>query len=112
MYAIVQVGGKQYSVKEKDIIEVEKQEAKEGKDITLDNILLVSSDDGEVHIGRPFLKNAKIVACVLKQIKAKKVLSYKYRRRKASHWKKGHRQQLSRLEIKLISIGLSTTTEG
>ena len=105
MYAIVEVGGKQYNVKEKDIIEVEKQEGKISKDIVLDRVLLVSKDGKEIEIGKPVLKDAKVVATITRHLKAKKVISYKYRRRKASHWKKGHRQQLTQLLIKEIKTG-------
>jgi large subunit ribosomal protein L21 len=101
MYAIIEVGAKQYSVKKGDIIEVEKQEAEEGKEISLDKVLLVSKDK-KIEVGQPYLKEAKVEAEVLKQIKARKVVSFKYRRRKASHWKKGHRQKLTRLKIKDI----------
>jgi len=108
MYAIIEVGGKQYSVKKDDIIEVEKQDAPEGKEITLDKVLLVSKDK-KVEIGTPYIKEAKVVTAVLKQIKAKKVISFKYRRRKSSDWKKGHRQQLTRLKIKEIEISASVS---
>jgi large subunit ribosomal protein L21 len=104
MYAIIEVGAKQYQVKKDDIIEVEKQDAKEGKEITLDKVLLVSKDK-KLEIGQPYLKEAKVRAEVLGIIKGQKIVSFKYRRRKASHWKKGHRQQLTRLKIKEINIG-------
>jgi large subunit ribosomal protein L21 len=103
MYAIIEVGAKQYSVKKGDTIDVEKQAVKEGRDITLNKVLLVSKDK-KVDLGQPYVKDAKVEAVVLKHIKAEKVISYKYRRRKASHWKKGHRQQLTRLKIKEIHI--------
>jgi len=103
MYAIIEVGAKQHSVKKGDIITVEKQAAKVGSDITLNKVLLVYKDK-KVEIGQPYIKGAKIEATVLKQTKAKKVVSYKYRRRKSSHWKKGHRQQLTQLKIKEINI--------
>lgn len=105
MYAIVQVGGKQYNVKEKDVIEVEKQEGKEGKEIALNKVLLVSSGKDDIVVGAPYVKDAKVAATVLRQLKARKTISYKYRRRKSSHWTKGHRQQLTRLAIKKISVG-------
>lgn len=104
MYAIVEVGAKQYFVNKDDIIEVEKQEAKEGKEITLNKVLLVSGD-GKIAIGQPYLKEAKVKAVVLKHTKGRKVISFKYRRRKSSHWKKGHRQWLTRLKIKEIIAG-------
>jgi len=103
MYAIIEVGAKQYTVKKGDLIEVEKQDAIAGKDITLSRVLLVSKDK-KVSIGQPYLKNVSIKAEVLAQTKGKKLISFKYRRRKASHWKKGHRQQLTRLKIKEILL--------
>ena len=101
MYAIIEVGAKQYNVKKGDIIEVEKQNAEEGKELSLDNVLLVSKDK-KIEVGQPYLKGARVETEVLGHIKARKVVSFKYRRRKASHWTKGHRQQLTRLKIKDI----------
>jgi large subunit ribosomal protein L21 len=103
MYAIIEVGGKQYNVQEQDIIEVEKQGGSEGQEISLGKVLLISKDK-KLEIGQPYLKEAKVVGEVIKQIKAPKVVSFKYRRRKSSHWKKGHRQQLTRIKIKEITI--------
>ena len=103
MYAVVEVGAKQFKVSKDDIIEVEKQPGQEGKEITLKNVLLVSKDK-KVEIGTPYVKEAKVTAVILEQIKDEKATSYKYRRRKSSHWKKGHRQQLTRLKIKAIEI--------
>ncbi len=103
MYAIIEVGAKQYSIKKGDIIEIEKQAGKEGSDIVLNKILLVSKDK-KAEIGQPYIKGAKVEATVLGQIKGEKVISFKYRRRKSSHWKKGHRQQLTRIKIKEIEI--------
>jgi len=104
MYAIVEVGAKQYTVKKDDIIDVEKQDAAEGKEISLNKVLLVSRNQ-KIEIGQPYLKEAKVQAIVLKHIKSAKAVSFKYRRRKSKHWKKGHRQQLTRLKINEISLG-------
>ncbi len=103
MYAIIEVGAKQFTVQKGDIIQVEKQDIKSGKEINIKEVLLVSKDK-KVEIGQPFVKEAKVVATVLDQIKAPKVISYKYRRRKNSHWKKGHRQKLTVLKIKDIEL--------
>ena len=103
MYAIIEVGAKQYSVKKDDIIEVEKQDIQEGKEISFSNVLLVSKEK-KVEIGQPFVKEAKVKAIVLAHVKARKLLSFKYRRRKSSRWTKGHRQQLTRLKIKEIEF--------
>jgi large subunit ribosomal protein L21 len=104
MYAIVEVGAKQYSVKKDDIIEVNKQDVKEGKDIVLDKVLLLSKDK-KVEVGQPYLKDVKINAEVLKQISGEKTISFKYRRRKSSHWTKGHREKLTRIKITDIQAG-------
>jgi len=104
MYAIIEVGAKQYTVKKDDVIEVEKISAEKGKEITLDKVLLVSKEK-KVEVGQPYVKGAKVEATVLGNIKAEKVTSFKYRRRKSSHWEKGHRQKLTRLKIKGIELG-------
>ncbi|MCM8770928.1 MAG: 50S ribosomal protein L21 [Candidatus Omnitrophica bacterium] len=104
MYAIIEVGAKQYTVKKDDVITVERIKEAEGKDTTLNKVLLVSKDK-EIEVGQPYIKGAKVKVLVLRHIKGKKVISYKYRRRKSSHWKKGHRQQLSEIKIKEIEIG-------
>ncbi len=103
MYAIIEVGAKQYSIKKGDIIDVEKQPVAAKKDIILDKVLLVSSDKS-VEIGQPYLKGAKVEAALVGEVKGKKAVSFKYRRRKSSHWTKGHRQQLTRLKIKDIIL--------
>lgn len=104
MYAIVEVGAKQYNVKRDDIIQVDKLE-NDGKDIILDKVLLVSKDK-KVEIGRPYIKGAKVEAIVLGQVLGEKTTAYKYRRRKNSHWEKGHRAQQTKLKIKSIDLGL------
>ena len=98
MYAIVEVGSKQYTVGKDDVIEVEKIEIAGGSDVTIDKVLLVSDKEG-VKVGRPYLKGAAVSAKVLAQVKDDKTLIYKYRRRKSSDNLKGHRQKLTRLKI-------------
>ncbi len=105
MYAIVEVGAKQYNVEKGDIIAVDKQVVDQGEDITLDKVLLISKDK-KVEIGQPYIKGAKVEATVLRQSKGVKTTAYKYRRRKSSHWEKGHRVQLTELKIKSIDLGL------
>ena len=70
MYAIIEVGAKQYRVAKDDIIEVEKQTAAEGKEISLDKVLLACVNK-KVEVGQPYLKGAKVKAEVLKHIRAK-----------------------------------------
>jgi large subunit ribosomal protein L21 len=103
MHAVVEVGAKQYSVKKDDIIEVEKQAVEKGKEIVLNKVLLISKDK-KVEVGRPYLADASVRVLVLEHLKGEKLVSFKYRRRKSSHWKKGHRQQLTRIKIKDIVL--------
>ena len=102
MYAIVLIGSRQHKVCEGDIIEVEKLTIKKKLgEISLDKVLLYSKGH-HTEIGRPFIKNVKVAAEIIGQGKAKKVISFKYRRRKSKRWKKGFRKQITRLRIKQI----------
>jgi len=105
MYAIIEVGSKQYNVKKDDIIEVNKETAAKGENLVIDKVLLVSKDK-KVEIGTPYVKGAKVEATVLRQTLGEKTTAYKYRRRKNSHWEKGHRAQLTEIKIKSIELGL------
>jgi len=104
MFAVIELGAKQYNVTKDDIIEVNKMDVKEGKDFTVKNVILVS-DDKKLEVGQPYLKNVSVKAEVLDQTKGEKTTAFKYRRRKSSHWEKGHRAQLTKVKIKSIEIG-------
>lgn len=101
MYAIIATGGKQYKVSEGDVIRVEKLDVNAGDEITLDNVLAVS--DSELKVGTPTVAGASVVATVIGNGKAKKVIVYKYKRKTGYHKKNGHRQQYTKLEIKKIN---------
>ena len=103
MYAIVEAGGKQYKIAQGDLLDVEKINADKGDVVTLDKVLLLSRD-GDVEIGKPFLSGVSISCEVVSQIRDKKKIAFKYRRRKSSKSKKGHRQRLTKLMVKEINI--------
>ncbi|CAC9925576.1 ribosomal protein L21 [Aedoeadaptatus nemausensis] len=98
MYAVIETGGKQYTVQEGDLVKVEKLDANEGDAVTFDKVLLVARD-GEVNVGKPYVNDAKVEAKVLKQAKAKKVVVYKFKAKKNERKKKGHRQPYTLVEI-------------
>ncbi|HAJ57816.1 MAG TPA: 50S ribosomal protein L21 [Candidatus Omnitrophica bacterium] len=101
MYAIIDVGGKQEKVTVGDCITIDRISNK--KDVTFSNVFLVS--DGEkVEVGTPYVKGAKVLAAVLEQTRGPKVISFKYRRRKSSREKIGHRQDLTRVKITDIAL--------
>lgn len=104
MYAIIEAGGKQYKVSKDSVIDVEKLGRQPKDGVTFDNVLLIVNDD-EVKIGAPFVLGAKVLAEVLRNFKGRKVLAFKFRRRKSSKSKKGHRQQLTKVRIKEIQSG-------
>lgn len=103
MYAIIEVGSKQYVVKKGDVVTVERLREQEGKDAEFGKVLLVSKDK-KLEVGQPYVKAAKVTASVLRHLKGEKEISYKYRRRKSSHWKKGYRHLLSQVRIKDIEL--------
>ena len=98
MYAIVEVSGKQYRV-EKDItINVDRLGDVEGDSVTLDKVLLVSNGS-EVRVGQPYLSNVTVKASFLGDVKGRKVLGIKFKKRKNYERTVGHRTIYSRLRI-------------
>ena len=103
MFAIVKIGSAQFKVAEGDTIVVNRLPTEEGKDLSLDQILLILNKE-DVRIGQPYLKDVKIKAKVLKHFFADKVIAFKYRRRKHSSTKRAHRQKLTSLNITKIFV--------
>lgn len=101
MYAIIETGGKQYTVEAGDKLRVEKLDANEGDVVTFDKVVFVSGDEPKV--GTPYLEGAKVEAKVLAQAKAKKVIVYKYKSKKNERKKNGHRQPYTLVEISGIN---------
>jgi large subunit ribosomal protein L21 len=101
MYAVIKTGGKQYRVSPGDEVKVEKLEGEPGTKITFDQVLL-TSDDGKVKIGQPYINKSKVVGRILRQDKNKKVLILKYKRRKGYRRKQGHRQNITLVKIESI----------
>ena len=101
MYAVIQTGGHQYRVEPGSEFTIEKIAAAEGENITFDNVLLVRNDDG-VQVGAPYVDGASVSATVLSQERARKILVFKFKRRKNYKRRRGHRQQLTRIRIDMI----------
>lgn len=98
MYALIKTGGKQWKVSPGKIIRVEKLEGSVGVRVEINEVLMISKD-GEVKIGTPFIPNAKVLADVVEQGKAKKIIVFKRKRRKGYRKKMGHRQPYTGLRI-------------
>ena len=102
MYAVVAAGGKQYKVEEGDVLRIEKIPGDVGDTMTFDNVLLVA--DGEaLTIGQPVLENASVNARIVEQDRAKKIIVFKYKRRKRYRRTQGHRQSYTAVKIENIS---------
>lgn len=101
-YAIFKTGGKQYRVSEGDKVDVEFLPVEAGDTATFDQVLCVQSGSA-LSLGSPTVAGATVTAKILGQVRAKKVIAFKYKRRKGFHKTKGHRRQLTRLEIQSIS---------
>lgn len=101
MYAVIVSGGKQHRVEEGETLRLEKIEVATGETITFDEVLLVTKDD-QVNIGAPHVEGAKVTAEVISHGRADKVKIIKFRRRKHSMKRQGHRQWYT--EVKITGI--------
>ena len=101
MYAIIVTGGKQYKVEEGKSIFVEKLDVNAGDKVTFDKVIFVGGDDTK--IGTPLVDGASVEATVDKQGKEKKVVTFKYKPKKHTHTKQGHRQPYTKVTINTIN---------
>ena len=104
-FAIIETGGKQYKVSASNILKVEKLNVVKGKKVEFKKVLLVN-DDKNTEVGNPTVEGALVEGLVLDNIKDRKILVFKKRRRQNSRKKYGHRQHLSKIQItKILSKG-------
>ena len=96
-YAVIRTGGKQYRVAEGDLVKVEKLTGEVGETVVLPDVLFVGGED--VKIGAPLVANAKVTGEIVGQIRAKKVIVFKKKRRKSYSRQRGHRQYQTTLKI-------------
>ena len=104
MLAIFKTGGKQYSVKAGQILKVEKLEGKKGDSVSFKDVLAIAGSS-ENKIGAPIVEGAVVEAKILDQVRDKKIIVFKKRRRKNYRSTQGHRQYLTVLKIESISMG-------
>jgi len=102
MYAVIVSGGKQYRVSEGDTLRIEKLEGEVGADVSFNKVLLFS--DGEkVEVGQPALESVSVEGQIVEQGKSKKIIVFKYKRRKRYRRKQGHRQFFTAVKIGKIA---------
>ena len=100
-YAIIRSGGKQYRVSPGQIIAVEKLDAASGDKVTFSDVVLLADGD-TITTGNPAIAGANVTGEVVEQFKDKKVIAFKYKRRKGYHRTVGHRRRLTRVKIESI----------
>ena len=103
MYAVIKTGGKQYRVEPGKTIQVEKLEGNPGDTLDLDEVLLVSKDENVI-VGKPFIDGALVRTEIVEHDRYRKVLVFKFKRRKRYRRKIGHRQWYTRLKV--VDIGV------
>ncbi len=101
MFAIIKSGGKQYKVKEGAVVKLEKIEKGIGESIEFDHVLMLQNGE-EVKIGSPTVEGAKVVAEVVEQGRGEKIRIIKFRRRKHSMKRQGHRQYYTAVKVTAI----------
>ena len=111
MFAIIKTGGKQYSVESGKVLKIEKIIGKKGETFTFDQVLLIG-DSQKQTLGTPIIKGASVKATIIDQIRDKKIIVFKKKRRKNYRKTKGHRQYLTVLKIdKILQIGSKNLDE-
>src|SRR3989338_5954311 len=104
MFAVVQFGSTQYSVREKDEILVDKMGLEEGKNVMVDMVLLYSDDEGEkVKVGAPYLENVKVEMRVMGEERGEKIRVFKMKAKKRYQKTQGYRSDYTRLKVLKIS---------
>jgi len=109
MFAVIQTGGKQYRVAQGDRLRVEKLAGDVGGTVTFDKILLVAGESGAsggetTKVGTPLVAGAKVQAEIVAQDRGKKLVVFKFRRRKNYRRKNGHRQPYTELKITAVTV--------
>ncbi|MGB9749987.1 MAG: 50S ribosomal protein L21 [Caldisericia bacterium] len=104
MLAIVEVGGKQYLVKEGDSLRVEKIKGDIGSEFIINNVLFIKND-GDFNLGKPYLKDAKVLCRISNQIKEKKIKVFFYHAKTTHKRMLGHRQPKTVLKVEKIEVG-------
>ena len=104
MFAIIESGGRQVKVTPGSIVEVDRIDAQPGDEVSIDRVLFLEKDGGEVFAGAPFVANVKVLGVVDGESRGPKIRVFKKKRRKGMRRTKGHRSTLTRVRIKEFVI--------
>ena len=104
MFAIIESGGRQVKVTPGSIVEVDRIDAQPGDEVSIDRVLFLEKDGGEMFAGAPFVANAKVIGVVDGESRGPKIRVFKKKRRKGMRRTKGHRSTLTLVRIKEIQL--------
>ncbi len=104
MYAIIKASGRQYKVEVGTVFEVDRLDAETGSSIVLDKNVLMIGDGDKITIGKPLVEGASVTLEVKEHLRGPKLIVFKMKRRKRYRVKKGHRQELTKVEVKDIKF--------
>jgi len=104
VFAIIQSGGRQVKVTPGEVVTVDRVDVEQGQEVTVEQVLLVGKDGGEVLVGAPFVAGARVVGTVAGESRGPKIRVFKKKRRKGMRRTKGHRATLTRIAIKDILL--------
>ncbi len=102
MYAVVKIKGQQYRVETGNTLQVPLMENEVGSDVTFDEVLMLADGD-DIKVGSPTVEGATVAAEVVRHGRSRKVIVFKFKRRKNYRRKKGHRQPFTEVSIKGIN---------
>ncbi len=104
MIAVIKTGGKQYKIKEGDLVKIEKIDGDENAQVTFGHVLLLSNEDGSaLTLGMPDIAGKEVVGTIIEQGRGKKITVIKYKRKVRYRRKKGHRQAFTKVKIEKIA---------
>ncbi len=102
MYAVIITGGKQFRVKEGDVLEVERLAVEKGETLTIDQVLM-TGEGSDVKVGTPLVEGATVTVEIEDHYRGKKVIAFKYKKRKQYRRTVGHRQEITKIVVKSIN---------
>lgn len=103
MYAVIETGGKQVRVEEGDVVDLERLgDVEAGSEVVFDRVLMIGGGEGETQIGDPLVEGARVRAQLVSDLRGRKIVVFKFKRRKGYRRRRGHRQELQRFRIEAI----------